>query len=73
MVDTRPHFLPPHLIVRVCSCIYTFLVMFRYGKFAVLDLLDIEDAYTALNVKFEEVKKDLLSDLMSKKLMLDDK
>ncbi len=47
--------------------------MFRYGKFAVLDLLDIEDAYTALNVKFEEVKKDLLSDLMSKKLMLDDK
>lgn len=45
----------------------------RYGKFAVLDLLDIEDAWTALTVKFEDVKKGLLSDLLSKELMKDEK
>lgn len=45
----------------------------RYGKFMVLDLMDIEDAWTAANIKFEDVKKGLLTDLMSKDLMKDEK
>ena len=49
------------------------LLNFRYGKFAVLDLLDIEDAWTALSVKFDVVKKDLLSEIMSKELLKDEK
>ena len=38
-----------------------------------LDLLDIEDAWTSMNVKFDEVKKGLLPDLVSKELMKDEK
>ena len=53
------------IILYPCQC--------RYGKFAVLDLLDIENAWTAMNVKFEDVKKGLLSDLMSKELMKDER
>ncbi len=53
----------------LCTPVY----LTRYGKFAVLDLLDIEDAWTALNVKFGDVKKDLLSQIMSKELMKDEK
>ena len=49
------------------------LVGFRYGKFTVLDLLDIEDAWTAVSVKFDAVKKDLLSEIMSKELLKDEK
>ena len=45
----------------------------RYGKFAVLDLLDIEDGWVAAKVKFENVQKDLLSRLLSKELMKDEK
>jgi hypothetical protein len=45
----------------------------RYGKYAVLDLLDIEDSWTALKVKFEEVKKGLLCDLLSKELLKEEK
>lgn len=49
------------------------IVFYRYGKFAVIDLLDIEDGWTAAKVKFDTVKKDLLSDLMSKEIMKDEK
>ena len=45
----------------------------RYGKFAVLDLLDIEDAWSAVQIKFEAVGKNLLSNLMSKELMKNEK
>ncbi len=36
-------------------------------------MLDIEDAWSSIHVKFEEVKKGLLSSLMSKELMKNDK
>ena len=45
----------------------------RYGKFVVLDLLDIEEAWAAIQTKFDVVKKNLLSDLMSKELMKGEK
>lgn len=49
------------------------IIIPRYGKFAVLDLMDIEDAWAAVQAKFECAKKDLLSDLMSMELMKDEK
>ena len=47
--------------------------MCRYGKFAVLDLLDIEDIWPAVVTKFDTVQKNLLPDLMSKALLKDEK
>lgn len=35
--------------------------------------MDIEDAWTAVQTKFESVKKNLLPDLMSMELMKNDK
>ena len=45
----------------------------RYGKFAVLDLLDIEDMWPVVQHKFDVVQKDLLSNLMSKQLLKEEK
>ena len=38
-----------------------------------IDLLDIEDSWTAVKVKFDVVKKDLLSQVMSKEIVKDEK
>ena len=45
----------------------------RYGKCAVLDLLDIEDMWPVVQHKFDAVQKDLFSDLMSKVLLKKEK
>lgn len=45
----------------------------RYGKFVVLDLLDIEDMWPVVQHKFDVVQKDLLSNLMSKQLLKEEK
>ena len=49
------------------------LLYYRYGKFAVLDLLDIEDMWPVVERKFDAVQKDLLSNLMSKQLVKEEK
>ena len=49
------------------------LLYYRYGKFAVLDLLDIEDMWPVVERKFDVVQKDLLSNLMSKQLVKEEK
>ena len=38
-----------------------------------MDLLDIEDMWPVVQHKFDVVQKDLLSDLMSKRLLKEDK
>ena len=45
----------------------------RYGKFAVIDLMDIDDMWPAIEQRFDSVQKSLLSDLMSKDLMKGEK
>ena len=45
----------------------------RYGKFIVLDLLDLEDMWHAVSQRFDLVQGNLLADLMSKKLLNDEK
>lgn len=45
----------------------------RYGKFAVIDLMDIEDMWPAVTTRFDSVQKDLLANLMSKDLLKEDK
>ena len=49
------------------------IIINRYGKFAVLDLLDIEDMWHVVEQKFDGVQKNLLSDLMSKELLKEEK
>lgn len=58
----------PGILLSCCS-----FNVHRYGKFAVIDLLDIENAWSAVGIKFEAVKKNLLSDLMSKDYIKDEK
>ena len=38
----------------------------RYGKFLVLDLLDIEEMWPAVVAKFDQVQQDLLPAIMTK-------
>lgn len=47
--------------------------LYRYGKCAVLDLLDIEDMWPVVEQKFDSVQKNLLPDLMSKVLLTEEK
>lgn len=45
----------------------------RYGKFAVIDLLDIEDMWPVVVRKFDMVQQGLLGDLMSGTLLKENK
>ena len=45
----------------------------RFGKFAVLDLLDIEDMWPSVVRKFDAVQKDLLSALISKDFLKEER
>ena len=55
------------------ATVMTIYFYYRYGKFVVINLMDVQDPWTIVNMKFEEVKKGLLSDLTSKELMKDEK
>ncbi|XP_064382225.1 IQ motif and ankyrin repeat domain-containing protein 1-like isoform X2 [Halichondria panicea] len=45
----------------------------RYGKFAVIDLMDIDNIWRSVEQRFETVQKNLLAELMSKQLMKEEK
>lgn len=49
------------------------LFEYRYGKCAVLDFLDVEDMWPVVMYKFDNVQKDLLPELMSKRLLKEEK
>ena len=46
---------------------------YRYGKCAVLDFMDIEDMWHVVESKFDCIQKNLLTDLMSKVLLKEEK
>ncbi|KAL5457164.1 hypothetical protein EMCRGX_G034406 [Ephydatia muelleri] len=43
----------------------------KYGKFVVIDLLDIEDMWTVITQKFDDVYPGLLLDIMKKDRQVD--
>ena len=45
----------------------------RFGKFLVLDLVDIEDMWPSVVRKFDDVQKDLMSSLLNKDFLKDEK
>lgn len=45
----------------------------RYGKFVVIDLLDIEDMWTVITQKFDDVYPGLLLDIMKKNILNEDR
>ncbi|KAL5457168.1 hypothetical protein EMCRGX_G034412 [Ephydatia muelleri] len=45
----------------------------RYGKFVVIDLLDIEDMWTVITQKFDDVYPGLLLDIMKKDILNEDR
>ena len=45
----------------------------RYGKFAVVDLMDVEDIWCSVEQRFDSVRKNLLAELMTKQLMKEEK
>ena len=49
------------------------LSLYRYGKFAVLDLLNIEDMWPVVEQRFDMVQKSLLQSIMSKELLHEEK
>lgn len=61
---------------KLCSCNEATLIslnmnttiIIRYGKFAVLDLLEF-DVWNAAKVKFDTVKSGLLDSIMNKQLL----
>ena len=47
--------------------------MCRYGKFAVVDLMDVEDIWRSVEQRFDSVQKNLLTELMTKQLIKEEK